>query len=205
MIKTNICCVPDCGKERDFKQKSRFCVMHRVRWGRHKSYELPEKPKLPEGIVYICQKHGELKINQAYCNPKDNYYSCIKCRRASDKEFYKNNPGKQNEYKKFYYLNSNNNNHGEYDKKIKISKKDYDDLYEFQNGKCAICNKHEESKNTNPAGKSRKTTKRLAIDHDHITLKIRGLLCHHCNTGLGHYNDSIDLLQSAIDYLKKHQ
>lgn len=199
MIKTTICCVSECGKERDLKQKSRFCVMHRVRWGRHKSHDLPEKPKLPDGIVYICQKHGELKINQAYKNPKDNYYSCIKCRRTSDKEFYKNNPGKQDQYKKFYYVNAG----PEYTKRIKVSKKDYDEMFAEQKGLCKLCNQIETSKSTR--NESTKTNKRLGIDHCHKTDKIRGLLCHHCNAMLGHAHDDIARLQSAIDYLKKHQ
>lgn len=196
------CRAPNCDRIRDKKQYSKLCTMHRVRWGRHKSFDLPEKPKLPDDIVYICAKHGELKINEAYKNPKDNYYSCIKCRRLSDKEFYKNNPEKQNEYKKYYYVNTNNDNNGNYDKKVKVSKKDYDALFEEQKGLCAICHKPEDAKSTKP--NSRKANKRLAIDHCHKTLKFRKLLCHNCNNVLGHAVDSIEILQAGIDYLKEH-
>lgn len=41
----------------------------------------------------------------------------------------------------------------------------------------------------------------LAIDHDHKTGKIRGLLCTRCNTAIGLLNDNIDFLRRAIMYL----
>lgn len=66
---------------------------------------------------------------------------------------------------------------------------DYDALFEEQNGVCAICG------GTN-------NTKALAIDHDHETGYIRGLLCDCCNLGIGHFRDNIELLRNAIRYLK---
>jgi len=43
----------------------------------------------------------------------------------------------------------------------------------------------------------------LCVDHDHITLKIRGLLCKRCNRGLGKLGDSIENLLKAIEYLER--
>ena len=41
----------------------------------------------------------------------------------------------------------------------------------------------------------------LVVDHDHQTQKVRGLLCNHCNMGLGHFRDSPMLLEFAAQYL----
>lgn len=43
----------------------------------------------------------------------------------------------------------------------------------------------------------------LSIDHDHSTGKIRGVLCRRCNTSLGSFQDSEELLQNAINYLRR--
>jgi Recombination endonuclease VII len=46
--------------------------------------------------------------------------------------------------------------------------------------------------------------RRLVIDHDHDTMKIRGVLCHICNTGIGAFKDNPGLIQKAINYLENH-
>ena len=59
--------------------------------------------------------------------------------------------------------------------KYGLTLEDYDNMLEQQKGVCAICG------GINPSGR------RLAVDHDHKTGEIRGLLCQHCNTHLGWY------------------
>ena len=78
--------------------------------------------------------------------------------------------------------------------KYGLSVHEYLALCEQQQNCCAICGR--------PA---RDRSKRLAVDHDHGTQTIRGLLCHHCNTGLGNFNDDPALLRAAIAYLAKFQ
>lgn len=64
-------------------------------------------------------------------------------------------------------------------------------LKEKHNYRCAICNTHNDE-----------LTIPLAVDHDHTTNKIRGLLCGNCNNGLGRFKDNIEFLENAIKYLK---
>jgi hypothetical protein len=61
---------------------------------------------------------------------------------------------------------------------------------EKQGNKCGICGRLE------PLGKGG-----WHLDHDHITGRIRGLLCHHCNVGLGHFGDSQEMLLRAVRWL----
>ncbi len=68
----------------------------------------------------------------------------------------------------------------------------YDAILASQNGVCAIC------------GLAR-GIKMLAVDHDHKTNKVRGLLCQFCNTALGKFLDSVEILKRAISYLEKNQ
>ena len=82
-------------------------------------------------------------------------------------------------------------------KKYGITLEDYDRMYESQNGVCAICLKPETTKDRWRRG----GIKRLAVDHDHETGAVRGLLCDRCNKALGCFRDDPELVRAALDYL----
>ncbi len=65
-----------------------------------------------------------------------------------------------------------------------------------QHGRCYICKKPE-------ILIKKGEVQRLCIDHDHKTGKVRGVLCHKCNSGLGFFNDDPVLLAKAISFFKK--
>lgn len=69
-----------------------------------------------------------------------------------------------------------------------ITKDEYEKLFKLQNGVCAICKTNDDKRS-------------LAVDHNHITGKIRGLLCIKCNVVLGIMKDSPDILRAASHYL----
>lgn len=64
-------------------------------------------------------------------------------------------------------------------------------MLQNQHSRCAIC-----TTEFNPPSSAH-------VDHDHTTGEVRGLLCGKCNTGLGQFNDSPELLLAAVDYLTK--
>jgi hypothetical protein len=82
------------------------------------------------------------------------------------------------------------------EKRYGITLEQYDEMVALQGGRCAICNKL-------PKGTSH-TSRRLAVDHDHATNAVRGLLCGPCNTTIGMIEDSPDLLDRMRRYLSKH-
>jgi hypothetical protein len=89
-------------------------------------------------------------------------------------------------YQKDYHLK---NKESSRDKRLKykygITLEEYKELSQGQGGICKICKKQE----------------KLYVDHNHITSKVRGLLCHKCNVGIGYFEDSVDFLENAIKYL----
>lgn len=66
---------------------------------------------------------------------------------------------------------------------------------------CAICGASED----NRTQASTKKPFRLAVDHDHDTKRVRGLLCGNCNCGIGYLKHDAVLMAKAIQYLQKHQ
>ena len=82
----------------------------------------------------------------------------------------------------------------EYQRKYGVSLNDVDEMRKDQDYRCKICGVHEEDAVGKHGG--------LYVDHCHTTGKVRGLLCHNCNAGLGHYKDDVDLLLAAIQYLR---
>ena len=64
---------------------------------------------------------------------------------------------------------------------------EYQALMDRQEGRCAVCQEL--------------STRTLCVDHDHISGKVRGLLCHDCNTGIGKLKEDVKILSRAIQYL----
>lgn len=77
-----------------------------------------------------------------------------------------------------------------YKRLFNITFAEYKKLLKSQNGRCAICNRKPSKK------------RRLAVDHNHETQWIRGLLCWRCNDVLGRVKDDTQLLSCFISYIE---
>jgi hypothetical protein len=81
-------------------------------------------------------------------------------------------------------------------KKVGCTPNEYARLFAMQKGLCAICKTSIGHKSKN--GRNCK----LAVDHDHKTGIVRGLLCNGCNRGIARFKDSPELLRAAAQYLE---
>lgn len=79
-------------------------------------------------------------------------------------------------------------------KDLGLSMEDYQAMLAEQEGKCAICGEVESGRFS-----------RLAIDHDHATGEVRGLLCGRCNKAIGLLRDSTMIVSSVLNYLTRER
>jgi hypothetical protein len=79
----------------------------------------------------------------------------------------------------------------------RLAPSDYVRLLDRQKGLCAICETDKPSSGNSPRFKN------FAVDHDHVTERVRGLLCANCNRGIGSFDDNVKLLLRAARYLER--
>ena len=83
-----------------------------------------------------------------------------------------------------------------YKRRYGITLDQYNDMATRQHELCAICGNPE-------TGVNKHGPMRLVVDHDHLTGKVRDLLCYNCNIALGRLQEGIPVLHSMIRYLTK--
>jgi|GEM_PF-1389462 hypothetical protein len=129
----------------------------------------------------FCEKHKRHHVLNS-----DGSLSCSSCKIEYQQEYRSNDPRYiRNVLKRKL-------------KKFGINEEIYLKLKEQSGNKCYICDKFETKLFL---GK----VIQLAIDHCHKTKKVRGLLCHFCNTAIGSFKDDTSLLKKAISYLEQHE
>jgi hypothetical protein len=151
----------------------------------------------------ICPSGHELTEENTHIDQKTGRKRCRRCRGEYSKKYYHANKEKI----KAYYKKWDENNK---DRRLANARKatlksvygiteaDYEAMQEAQNNLCAICNKPQSELRNKYVGSP---TKRLDIDHCHKTNIVRGLLCRRCNTGIGLFFESPELLNKAVEYL----
>lgn len=112
--------------------------------------------------------------------------------RAYHRKWYKKNKKKADEVSR-RYQRTPKGKLSERKRRLKrlysITLEEYDRMLELQNGVCAICGNPPEYR-------------RLGIDHDHKTGKVRGLLCGYCNGMIGRIEKNPQFVSNVIEYLK---
>ena len=169
-------------------------------------------------FIIVCKVHGELSENDLKPLKGKNPICRLCHRKGASKKRNDNreefnarmaadrlaNPQKWDaEYKRQY--RKLRENHGPelslmkvcYERGITVEK--YYQMLEEQDNRCAICLQEETCKDS-----KHDRIRRLSIDHCHITKKARGLLCQGCNVAIGRFKDDIELMERAINYVKKH-
>ena len=122
---------------------------------------------------------------------------CRLCTNAIQRDYRSKNIEQHRQWGAAYYV-KNREQVQEYNltRLYGITSAQYSDMLLAQDGLCALCSK--------PA-LGLKNGGRLHVDHDHATGKIRALLCHHCNRGLGCFYDDAEALRRAANYLESHR
>ena len=132
-----------------------------------------------------CTACGEEKPLSQFYKRKAKISSshlCKVCERLQIREWRKNNKDKQKII----------NRRGSLKYNFGITLEQYDELLKKQKGRCAICDRHASSFDKN-----------LAVDHNHETQEIRGLLCSYCNHRLIGQHKDADLLRRMADYIEQ--
>jgi recombination endonuclease VII len=179
----------------------------------------------------VCKKHGELSdtdVQEEKASWKENatYLRCRICRREKDMKWKQANRQKhiasstkwkkENKEKYNAWMQEDRKKDPEKHKRWAKTTRDkagsqrplneslrrrgltfieYEQMLIDQQGVCKLCHQSETRKSRNGE------IARLCIDHCHETNVTRGLLCHSCNAGIGHFKDSPELLHAAVDYL----
>lgn len=128
--------------------------------------------KAPDGLQYRCKDC----VKESEKNRKDYHKQKMKRLRANP-EYRINEANNKRDYRLQYFYG--------------ITEGEYLNILEEQEHKCKICDTHQ-----------RELPRRLAVDHNHETGKVRGLLCDSCNRALGLFKDSVTILEEATEYLK---
>ncbi len=141
-----------------------------------------------------------IKSNRVCLKPAEGYSYCSRCRRILPLDKFSNhgwcqsclslNEEKRKLVPRIARRKSYNKRVSDLKIKYSLSEDSFRDMQDAQRGCCKICGS---------------SLEKPQVDHNHKTGAVRGLLCSHCNIGLGQFKDDEESLKRAIIYLKEYQ
>lgn len=132
-----------------------------------------------------------IKGNCLDCGKETSTNKAIRCKKCADVTRRKDKDIDIKTYRRNWHIK----------KKYGLEVGEFEALWMVCRGKCWICDKSMKM----PTFTRGQDLDVVAIDHDHTTGKVRGLVCNACNKGLGMFEDNISRLEKAINYLKNGQ
>ena len=149
------------------------------------------KEVFPLWAVKRCKVHGLLKLHETYLHRLSKDASSLLCKKCT--KSYINSRYDPEKEKVRNAKRASQKRNRELKCLYGITLDEYNKMLKGQNNSCAIC------KTTDIPPKR----KGFDVDHCHTTKKVRGLLCHSCNVGIGFLKDDVEILKTAILYLSK--
>ncbi len=148
-----------------------------------------------------CKIGHEFTVENTYTYPNGER-ACRTCRDAHRVNRQTNRTPEKKEHDKIVNKRSRIKNDArikQYEKGAKLHRmygvtlEQYNEKFEQQGGRCIICQAHQSELKYS-----------LCVDHNHDTGEVRDLLCSKCNSLLGYCREDIGIMETAIEYLRKH-
>lgn len=149
-------------------------------------------------VCSTCNNNKDLSEYHRRSDTKDGLRHDCKACAAIYQAKRRNGPKREkllNDKKEYHRLYPEVKRAGHLKHKYNMTLEDYNNKLESQNGSCAICGANTPNNNQH---------KHLYVDHNHVTNKVRGLLCHPCNTTIGACQEDIERLIKCAEYLKAY-
>jgi Recombination endonuclease VII len=144
-----------------------------------------------------CKRGHEFTPESTYVNAKG-HRICRECARLGQQRYrekypekYKESASKRSRFASKRWRDKNPDYHKNLHIKLKygLTSSSFSEMLKTQNGMCYLC----KSKLMNPC-----------VDHDHVSGRVRKILCSQCNSGLGMFHDNPEVLEKAAAYVRKH-
>lgn len=176
-----------------------MCSKHYTRWQRHgdpltETRSSPMPPGAIEKYCPRCQTVKSLGMFNLRPNGRPKGW-CAPCEQAYQAERVATGVGKEQRQQASAKWVAGPRKEYNLQWRYGLTLAEYEALVAAQGSRCAICGADK------PGGNART----WPVDHCHDSNAVRGLLCVHCNMGIGQFQDDPERLRAAADYIERHR